>query len=132
MHIISVDCLGFFTLYFLPDSLVQRMMVEIMKTVANAAREAMMMRQLFATPRVEQGWASVLGGSRGDPVVVGDGLVLGASGIKIPAGLEDVALAVVLAESVENEVAGGSVVELNPAVSANCDVEMRVLVTEAG
>lgn len=132
MHIISVACLGFLTLYFLADSLVQRTMVETMKMVANPAREAMMMRQFFTTPRLEQGWASVLGASRGALVVVGVDLVLGAQGIKIPAGLEDMAVVVVMAESVENDVAGGSAVELDPAVSANCDVEMWVLVTEAG
>lgn len=62
MHIISAACGGFLTLYFLADSLVQSIMVETMKMVASPAREAMAMRQCFTTPRVEQGWASVLGG----------------------------------------------------------------------
>lgn len=77
MHIISVACWGFLILYFLADSLVQRIMVVTMKMVANPAREAMAMRQCFMTPRVEQGWTSVLGGLFEAFVVAGVDLVVG-------------------------------------------------------
>lgn len=142
MHIISVACLGFLTLYFLVDSFAQRTMVETMKMVANAAREAIAMRHCFFTLQVEQGWTSVLGGlfgtSQGVDVVgkvdlvVGIGRLLVPRGTKIPAVLEEIAAVVEMAESVENEVVGSSAVELDPAVSANCDVEMWLLVTETG
>lgn len=116
------------------------MMVETMKTVANAAKEATAMRQFFATPRVEQGWASVLSGlfetSRGAVVVarvdlvVGIGNLLGPRGIKIPTGLVETlvveTLVVGMGESVENEMFGGSAVELDPVV------EMGISVTETG
>lgn len=61
------------------------MIVETMNTVANAAREAMAMRQCFTTPRVEQGWASVLGGlfetSRGAVVVARVDFVVGTGNL---------------------------------------------------
>lgn len=151
-------------MYFLVDSLMQRMMVEIMKTVANAAREAMTIRQCFTRRRVEQGWTSVLDGlfetSQGAVVVTGVDLVVetgnfaGARGIRIPVGLVETlvvetlvgetlgvetlavetlgveTLMVEIGDSVENEMVGDSAVELNPAVSGNCDVEFVVSVTE--
>lgn len=59
----------------------QRIMVETMKMVANAAREAMAMRQVFITPRLEQALTSVLGGlfeaSRDAAAVVGVDLAVG-------------------------------------------------------
>lgn len=68
-------------MYFLADSLVQRMMVETMKMVANPARQEMAMRQRFTTPRVEQGWTSVLDGvlatSLDAVIVTGVDLVVG-------------------------------------------------------
>lgn len=113
-----------------------------MKTVANPAREAMTMRHCFTMPLVEQGWTSVPIGlfetSRGTvevagvDLVVGIGSLLGTRGIKIATGLVETAAVVVTAESVENEVAGVSAVELAPAESGNCDVEMWVLVPEMG
>lgn len=62
MHIISVAGWLRLILYFLPDSLVQRMMVVTMKIVAKRAKTAMTMRQCFATLTVEQDWGSVTGG----------------------------------------------------------------------
>lgn len=62
MHIISVAGWCLLILYFLPDSLVQRTIVVTMKIVAKRARVAMTMRQCFTTPKVEQGWGSVMGG----------------------------------------------------------------------
>lgn len=57
------------------------MMVVTMKMVASAPREAMAMRHCLTKPRVEQGWASVLGGlfetSLGAVVVARVGLVVG-------------------------------------------------------
>lgn len=116
------------------------MTVETIKAVANAAKEAMTMRQFFTTPRVEQGWASVLSGlfetSRGAVVVarldlvVGFGNLLDTRGIKIPAGLVETlvveTLVVGMGESVVNEMFGGSAVELDPVV------EMGIFVTETG
>lgn len=55
------------------------MTVVTMKMVASTAREAMAMRQVFTTPRVEQGWTSVLGAVEdvGVDLVVGVGNHLG-------------------------------------------------------
>ena len=94
MHIISVDCLGFLTLYLLDDSLVHRMTVETMKMQASTAREAMAMRQWLTAPRVEQGWTSEGPGGtfetlQGAAVIAGVGVVDGIVNLlgKIPAGL---------------------------------------------
>lgn len=127
------------TLYFLADSLVQRTMVETMKMVANAAREAMAMRHCFTTPRVEQVLASALFEASRDTVVVagvdldvGIGNLLGTRGLRIAPGLVELEAAVVLVELVWEVVVVGSVVELNPAVPVNSDVKMWVLVAETG
>lgn len=126
-------------MYFLAESLAQSAMVITMKMVANAAREAMAMRQCFTTPWMEHVLTSVTGGffetSRGAVVVagadlfVGIGNLFGTRGIKITATLVETAV-VELAESVETE--GDSVVEFGLGVSAKCDVEIRLLVAEAG
>lgn len=92
-------------------------MVEIMKTVANTAREAMTMRQCFTTARVEQGLASVLGGLFEAwlvDLVVGTGNLVCSRGIKIPAGVVEllvVEASVVAALMVGMLVAEKSVVE---------------------
>lgn len=70
---------GDLTLYFLAESLVQRTMVQTMKTVATAASEATAMRHCWAMPRVEQGKGSPLGWLLGttqgaDEVDVVDGM----------------------------------------------------------
>lgn len=71
-------------MYFLADSLVQRMMVVTMKMVASAAREETAMRHFFTKPRGEQGWASVLfETSRGAAVVAGAGLVVGTGNLLV-------------------------------------------------
>lgn len=143
MHIISVAGSGLLILYFLADSLVQRIMVDMMKMVANPAREAMAMRQVFTKPREEQGWTAVLvvvletscSGvvAAGIGVVVGIGNLLGTMWMKMPVGLVETAEAVlVLAETVEFETVGGSAVEVDLAVSVNSEVELWVLVTETG
>lgn len=137
------------TLYFLDDSLAQRIMVVTMKMVANAARQAMAMRDCVTKPRVEQGWKSVRGGlsevSRGTggaDFVVGIGNLLGTRGMKTPVVLLDTAAVVLLAESIVNEIVEdsavepveakiveASVVELAPTAS---DEEMELVVIEAG
>lgn len=107
-----------------------------MKMVANPAREVRAMRQCFTTPRVEQVWASVLGGLfeafvvAGVDSVVRKGSRLVTRWMRIPAGLVETAAVVVLAEPVENEI--GSAVELGPPVSVNLDVEKEAVVTEMG
>lgn len=144
MHIISVAGSGLLTLYFLADSLVQRIMVVMIKMVANPAREAMAMRQVFAKLREEQVWVSVLGVVLGTScgavvaagicvVLVGIGSLLGLMGMKVPAGLVETAETVVeLAEAVESKTVEGSAVEVDPSVSVNSEVGLWVLVTETG
>lgn len=142
MHIISVACCGFLTLYFLADSLAHRMMVETMKMVANPANKAMAMRQRFATLRVLQGRTSVLGepfeASQGLDAVArvdlvdGTGDVLASRGIKIPAGLVELAEEVEIEESFQAVVLEDLMVKLDPIVSGDCDVETWVLVLEMG
>ena len=62
MHINSVPCCRFLTLYFLADSLVQRTMVVTRKMVSSPVSETMTMRHCLARLRLEQGCASVLAG----------------------------------------------------------------------
>lgn len=118
-------------MYFLDDSLVHRMMVEIMKMVANTASEAMAIRQWFITTRVEQGWTSAPVGpfetSQGAAVAAGveldDGVGVCLRGIRIPATLVETT-AVEPEEPEENVVA-----ELDPAVSRNRDVDTWAVVS---
>lgn len=124
-------------------------MVVTMKMVANAARQAMAMRDCVTKPRVEQGWTSVRGGlvevSRGTggaDFVVGIGNLLGTRWMKTPAVLLDTASVVLLVvsivdgivedsavEPVEAKIVEASLVELAPTAS---DVEMELLIVEAG
>lgn len=56
MHIISISCVGFLTLYLQlrDDSLAQSTMVETMKVAATAAKMPMAVKQVVAIARVEQ------------------------------------------------------------------------------
>lgn len=132
MHIISVACLGFLTLYFLVDSLAQRTMVETMKMVAKPARAVMAMRQGFTIPRVKQCWSSAVAGHF-EVFVVWFGSCLVTRWMKIPGALVELtaaAAAVVLAVAFEIEM--GSAVALGLLVSAKCDVDSGLVFAKTG